>query len=177
MKSAWIIVIFSVFGIMAGFFASKSFLTPEIVTETVVEFDTTFIEKSFNVDSLRATFSGSSSEHYSTALNIDSIRESLWIEAKEYYKKKENDSISTFDRYTATADTSGDETSVHVEFVSPIPIHPDSYFNIKFETICENVTKTIESVSYLDEPFYKESLFLWTIGSILLNFLFLWIIL
>lgn len=77
--------------------------------------------------------------------NIDS----LWKAAKDYWADKYKDSVKTETavEYTAEVDTTLDSGRVELkmQFISPIPIHPDSYFKIrKFSYQYPEITKKIE---------------------------------
>ncbi len=82
-------------------------------------------------------------------INVDSLREVLWQEAKEYWKNKLRDSLSAFS-YIAQADTVFEEDtslSMNVSFISPMPIHPKSYFSfdsIKIKEKTITITKEIQ---------------------------------
>jgi hypothetical protein len=82
-------------------------------------------------------------------VNIDS----LWLEAKAYWKDIIKDSLNAV--YVASIDTTYQDSllTAKVSYISPIPLHPRSYFAMDFK-VKERTIETVETV-VLKDSFWK----------------------
>lgn len=79
-------------------------------------------------------------------INIDSLQNVLYEEAKRYWQEVYKDSLTPVE-YIAKADTSFKDSTValDIDFISPIPLHPASYFRFnRIEVFRPEVTITVQ---------------------------------
>lgn len=130
-----------------------------------VNIDSILTRRNFVEDSLEAKLRAK--PKVITAVKKDTVKESinvdsLWEEAKSYWKDKFSDSLNRYD-YVSLIDTSYNDSLVtlDVAMVSPMPIHPESYFILDLGVLETEVqTDSIKTLEYVEEvPFYKDEWF------------------
>lgn len=136
-----------------------------------VNIDSILTRHNFDEDSLKAKLRAK--PKIITTVKKDTVKESvnvdsLWEEAKSYWKDKLSDSLNRYD-YVSSIDTSYNDSLVtlDVAMVSPMPIHPESYFILDLEVLETEVqTDSIKTLEYIEEvPFYKNEWFWVAVGE------------
>lgn len=94
-------------------------------------------------------------EPYPYPVYVEANIDSLWNEAKLFWQSKYKDSLDLLNKpinYVAKAETTfthkdnkNTKVSLNVDFTSPIPIHPNSYFSFnRIDLTYPEITKTVE---------------------------------